>query len=59
MIQKRIDLCQANITSYEKVVKFTLLPETFNINNQTLTNTLKIRRKIIAQQYKELIETMY
>ncbi len=59
LMQKRIDLCQANITSYEKVVKFTLLPETFNINNQTLTNTLKIRRKIIAQQYNELIEKMY
>jgi len=59
LIQKRIDDCQANLTPYEKVVKFTLLPETFNINNQTLTNTLKIRRKIIAQQYKELIEEMY
>ena len=52
-------MLQANLTPYEKVVKFTLLPETFNINNQTLTNTLKIRRKIIAQQYKELIEKMY
>ncbi len=58
-IQQRIDICQAELTTYEKVVKFTLLPETFNIDNQTLTNTLKIRRKIIAQQYNELIEKMY
>jgi len=59
LLQQRIDNCQANLTPYEKVVKFKLLPETFNINNQTLTNTLKIRRKIITQQYKELIEKMY
>lgn len=59
LIQEQLDICQANLTPYEKVVKFTLLPETFNINNQTLTNTLKIRRKIIAQQYKELIDKMY
>jgi long-chain acyl-CoA synthetase len=59
LIQEQIDNCQADLTPYEKVVKFTLLPETFNINNQTLTNTLKIRRKIIEQQYKELIDEMY
>jgi long-chain acyl-CoA synthetase len=58
-LQLRFDICQEDLAQYEKVVKFTLLPETFNIDNQTLTNTLKIRRKIIAQQYKDLIEKMY
>ena len=58
-IQQRIDLCQAELTPHEKVVKFALLPETFSIDNKALTNTLKIRRKIIAQQYSEIIEKMY
>ncbi len=58
-IQQRIDLCQAELTPHRKVVKFTLLPETFSIDNKALTNTLKIRRKIIAQQYSEIIEKMY
>jgi long-chain acyl-CoA synthetase len=58
-IQQRIDKCQEEITPYERVVKFTLLPEAFNIDKRTLTNTLKIRRNIIAEQYGEFIEKMY
>ena len=58
-MQQRIDLCQAELTPYERVIKFTLLPETFNIDNKTLTSTLKIRRKAIAEQYEDVIEKMY
>ena len=58
-IQQRIDKCQANLAPYEKVIKFTLLSEAFNIDKRTLTNTLKIRRNIIAKQYSEVIDKMY
>ncbi|MDA3953895.1 MAG: long-chain fatty acid--CoA ligase [Bacteroidales bacterium] len=58
-IQQRIDMYQEEFTPYEKVIKFTLLPEAFNIDKRTLTNTLKIRRNIIAEQYSDLIEKMY
>lgn len=57
--QLRIDKCQEELTPYEKVVKFTLLPEAFNIDKRTLTNTLKIRRNVIAEQYSDLIDKMY
>lgn len=58
-IQQRINLCQAELAPYEKIIKYTLLPEAFNIDNNTLTSTLKIRRKAIAEHYKETIEEMY
>ena len=57
--QKQIDECQKELTSYEKIVKFSLLPETFSIDNKMLTNTLKIKRKAISEKYSELIEKMY
>jgi long-chain acyl-CoA synthetase len=57
--QLRIDKRQEELTPYEKVVKFTLLPEAFNIDKRTLTNTLKIRRNVIAEQYNDLINKMY
>ncbi|HAN18005.1 MAG: hypothetical protein A2X13_10155 [Bacteroidetes bacterium GWC2_33_15] len=57
--QKQIDECQKDLTPYEKVIKFALLPETFSIDNKLLTNTLKIRRKAIAEKYSDLIEKMY
>jgi long-chain acyl-CoA synthetase len=57
--QKEIDKGQEILAPYEQVVKFTLLPEAFSVENKSLTSTLKIRRKIIAEQFANEIENMY
>jgi len=56
---KEIQKAQDSLAPYEKVVKFTLLADPFSVENKSLTSTLKVRRKIIAEQYKEVIEGMY
>jgi long-chain acyl-CoA synthetase len=56
---KRIEKIQEDFTPYEKVVKFKLLSESFSIQNGMLTNTLKVRRGTLIEQYKDLIEQMY
>lgn len=58
-LQQRIDMCQTELAPYEKIVRFLLLTESFNIQNQTLTNSLKIRRRIVEQQYIKQIEDLY
>jgi len=58
-MQKRIDLLQEELSQHEKIVKFHLLPEAFSIEKNTMTSTLKLRRKIIAKQYCDQIEAMY
>lgn len=58
-IQHRIDKLQSELASFERVVKFTLLHEPFSIENNAMTSTLKFRRKVIMENYKELIEEMY
>jgi long-chain acyl-CoA synthetase len=55
----RIDRLQADLPSYERVVRFTLLPELFSIENEALTATLKIRRRIVEKKFSVLIEEMY
>lgn len=57
--RKRLDLIQEELIPYEKVVKFTLLPEPFSIENDALTSTLKIKRKVISDRYASLIDAMY
>jgi long-chain acyl-CoA synthetase len=57
--QNMIDHLQEDITPYERIVKFTLLAEPFSIENNAMTSTLKLRRKIIAEQYRKEIELMY
>jgi long-chain acyl-CoA synthetase len=55
----RLSKLQEELSPHERIVKYTLLPEVFSIENEALTNTLKIRRKIIEIKYKDLIEEMY
>ena len=57
--QERLDILHTDVTPYERIVKFTLLSEPFSIENNGMTSTLKLKRKVIAEQYKEEIELMY
>lgn len=59
MISGRIEIRQADLAPYEKVKRFTLLPEPFTMESGELTNTLKIKRKVLAEKYKDVIEAMY
>ena len=59
MMQRRINSRQADLAGFEKVKKFTLLPREFTMESGELTNTLKLRRKIINSRYAREIEKMY
>ena len=59
MIAARIEKLQADLASYERVKKFTLLPQEFTIESGELTNTLKLRRPVINSRYASQIEAMY
>jgi long-chain acyl-CoA synthetase len=57
--QQRIDNCMNELPQFERVVKFKLISEPFSIQNNGLTNTLKVRRKLISGMYNDFIEEMY
>lgn len=42
-----------------KSKRFTLLPEPFSMERGELTNTLKLKRAVVAKNYSEQIEKMY
>jgi long-chain acyl-CoA synthetase len=48
-----------DIAQYEQVKKVELLPCLFTIDSGELTPTLKMKRKVIHNKYKDLIEGMY
>lgn len=55
----RIELLQAQFTNYEKIKRFTLLPKPFSVEEGELTNTLKLKRKVILERYADVIDEMY
>ena len=59
MFEKRLHDVQKELASFEQVKKFTLLPQAFPHAMEEITPTLKLRRKVIMQRYREQIEQMY
>lgn len=58
-LQRRIERLQAGLPAFERIKKFELLPQGFSIDNGELTNTLKLRRAVINDHYRPLIDAMY
>lgn len=58
-IEKDINSVQKSLSTYEKVRRFTLLEKPFTIESNELTPTMKIKRRIVEENYKDMIEKMY
>jgi long-chain acyl-CoA synthetase len=58
-VSRIVEERNTRLQSYAKIKKFAILPEDFTLDNGLLTPTLKIKRKIIIGQHKELLDTLY
>ncbi|MGL4411447.1 MAG: AMP-dependent synthetase/ligase [Bacteroidales bacterium] len=58
-IKSRIDDKQKQFASFEQVKRFTILSAPFSMDSGELTNTLKIKRRVIYDKYSAQIEAMY
>ncbi len=56
---KEIERLTPHLASYEKIKKITLMEKDFEIEAGELTPTLKVRRKIVEEKYRDLIDRMY
>ena len=59
LIQNEIAELQKDLAQFERVRKFTLLGQALTIENGEITPSLKIRRGVVEEKYKHLIEKMY
>ena len=58
-IQKEIDKANEHFGKWEQIKKFELTPDVWSIEGGHLTPTMKMKRKIIKEMYKDLIEKIY
>ncbi|MBG2800768.1 MULTISPECIES: AMP-dependent synthetase/ligase [Proteus] len=59
LFDERLREMQKNFASFHQVKRFTLLADGFSMESGELTPTLKLRRKIIFERYRNEIELMY
>jgi len=59
LFEQRIAEINTRLAAYETVKKFVLLPRDFSIEEGEMTPTMKLKRKVICEHYKDKIEEMY
>lgn len=58
-IQSEVDRLTTDLSRYEKVKRIALLDKEFTIEGGELTPTLKIKRRVIDEKYRSLIDKIY
>ncbi len=59
IFEERIAEVNTKLPPYETIKKFVILPREFSVEGGELTPTLKFKRKVIYQKYKEKIDSLY
>jgi len=59
LIKSDVDRLNKNFGQWETIKKFELIPHEWTIEGGELTPTMKVKRKVVNEKYKALIEKMY
>jgi long-chain acyl-CoA synthetase len=58
-VSRIVEERNAELQSYAKVKKFAILPADFTVESGLLTPTLKVKRKVITDKHRELLDSLY
>ena len=59
LFRRQIDALTPNLSQFERIKKFVLIENEFTVENGEMTPTLKIKRRVIDEKYRDLIDAMY
>jgi long-chain acyl-CoA synthetase len=59
LLQERIDKALADVSTWEKVRKFVVVPRPFTVAAEELTVSMKLRRGIVLRKYANQLEGLY
>jgi long-chain acyl-CoA synthetase len=58
-VQRAIDALNAKQASYSSIKRFAIVPRDFTQESGELTPTLKLKRKVVSQKYKDVLDAFY
>jgi long-chain acyl-CoA synthetase len=59
LVQRELDRANSDYAQVEQIKKFTILDHDLSVDSGELTPTLKVKRNVIYDRYKNLFESMY
>lgn len=58
-LQRFLNSANSKLERWETVKRFAVLPTEFSVDDGGVTPNMKIRRKVIAERYADVVETLY
>jgi long-chain acyl-CoA synthetase len=58
-VLKEIGLATPELASFERIRKIALLPEDFTVESGEMTPTMKVKRNVVEEKYKAVIDRLY
>ncbi len=58
-VSRIVENKNTELQSYAKIKKFAILPGDFTVDNGLLTPTLKVKRKVITEKNREILDSLY
>jgi long-chain acyl-CoA synthetase len=59
VIEHEVNRLTAYLAQYESIKRFALLAEDFTFDSGALTFTMKLKRRVVEKQYRDLIDKLY
>jgi long-chain acyl-CoA synthetase len=59
LYQEIVDALNHELAQYEQIKKMALLPTEFTVDGGELTPTLKVKRRVVESEWREVIEELY
>lgn len=59
LYQEIVDGLNRELSQYERIKRIAILPNEFSIDSGELTPTLKVKRKVVEEKYREVIQELY
>jgi long-chain acyl-CoA synthetase len=59
MMQTEINEKNKNFGQWETIKRFALLPDEWTVDSGELTPTTKVKRKVVMEKYKDVIDGLY
>jgi long-chain acyl-CoA synthetase len=59
LYQEIVDHVNGDLGQFERIKKLALLPTEFTMERDELTPTMKVRRKVVEDRWKDVIDRLY
>ncbi|MNL50682.1 Long-chain-fatty-acid--CoA ligase FadD15 [compost metagenome] len=59
LMRKAVSDANSQLASFESIKKYAVLPNEFTVEGGELTPSMKVKRKVVDQRFKEKIDSLY